>query len=509
MKRSSWNGVVHNVRTLTGRVETASQAQAVSDDAGFTLVELLIVVVILPLVIGAMSLGLISVFSLQDGVSGRLVDSASVQVVSSVFLKDVQSAGLLTAPTAPASTTPKCGSALASPPTQTQLLGLAWNGSGSSPSGFQNHVSYVTELDGTQYSLIRQFCTGGSTIATSTTMIATNIDGTLTTAPDIACATASATCSSSGARNGWITTDGVTGVTLSVYGIIHHGSGTSSTAFQYALVATPRILKVAGSGVVPSFSPLTLLDSGGSCNVSPDGPAWRMWASGNGVLSIISGGQYGAMAVGSACPGGVSFKSANPTVNVSAILSYNPAGILSNTHPPGIVTGLTGPIADPFASLAPPINDPTNPGTCQLVLGLMTCSPGFYAADPGTTYGTTLDFKSGAYYFNAGLSLGTATNSDGLGVLFYVPNGGVTFNKGNAIQLPGLAAFDGIAIWDAGTSPITLTNPPGTYAGGGIYAPMSGVDGSSTNGNTGSITTTFIVALYVDVSNNFQLYIGQ
>ncbi len=62
----------------------------------------------MPLVIGALAVGLLSVFSLQSSVSNRLTDSGDAQVVSVNFQNDVQSASLITtanspvtAPTAP------------------------------------------------------------------------------------------------------------------------------------------------------------------------------------------------------------------------------------------------------------------------------------------------------------------------------------------------------------------------------------------------------------------------
>ena len=61
-------------------------------EGGFTLIELVIVCAVLPLVIGAISVALISVFSLQSSVSGRLSDSGDAQVVSTNFEKDVQGA---------------------------------------------------------------------------------------------------------------------------------------------------------------------------------------------------------------------------------------------------------------------------------------------------------------------------------------------------------------------------------------------------------------------------------
>ncbi len=67
-----------------------------SGNDGFTLVELLIVLVILPLVVGALALGLVSVFSLQSSVSSRLADTSDSQVVEANYQNDVASAGEVT-----------------------------------------------------------------------------------------------------------------------------------------------------------------------------------------------------------------------------------------------------------------------------------------------------------------------------------------------------------------------------------------------------------------------------
>jgi prepilin-type N-terminal cleavage/methylation domain-containing protein len=86
------------------------------DEEGFTLIELLITVVILPLIVGALTLALVSVFSLQGGVSNRISDSADAQTVSANFANDVQSAALVTTDSTSTNPAP-CGSS-------SQILGL-------------------------------------------------------------------------------------------------------------------------------------------------------------------------------------------------------------------------------------------------------------------------------------------------------------------------------------------------------------------------------------------------
>jgi prepilin-type N-terminal cleavage/methylation domain-containing protein len=123
------------------------------DDEGFTLVELLIVVTVLPLIIGGLTVGLLSVFSLQSSVSNRLSNTADSQMVSSNFANDVQSAQQIT--TAPNNGSAQCGQG-------TQLMGLEWNPQGTSGT-YSNVVSYVDVLNGSTYSLVRQYCSSGFT----------------------------------------------------------------------------------------------------------------------------------------------------------------------------------------------------------------------------------------------------------------------------------------------------------------------------------------------------------
>lgn len=122
------------------------------DDQGFTLLELLIVMAVVPIIVGALAAGLIAVFSLQSGVADRLGDSSDAQVVAASFTKDVQGATSITT-----SATPLCGSG-------TQLLGLEWGGSADVI------VSYVEQQSGTTstYALVRNECDSGfSSTATS------------------------------------------------------------------------------------------------------------------------------------------------------------------------------------------------------------------------------------------------------------------------------------------------------------------------------------------------------
>lgn len=200
------------------------------DDGGFTLIELLVVVAIMPIIVGALSLGLVSILSLQSGVSGRLADSGDAQVVSVNFGNDVQSAANITTVTAA-----QCGSGK-------QLLGLEWN-PGLQSGNFQTVVSYVVvaNANGMTSSLIRQYCTGGSSTPTNSVTVSSDVPNSQpppTIAPP---------SSNTAAMGGWTPTAGVTSVTFPITG--------SASNYSYAEVAVPG--QSANSNQVSTITPPT------------------------------------------------------------------------------------------------------------------------------------------------------------------------------------------------------------------------------------------------------------
>src|SRR5665213_506013 len=128
-------------RGVNGAKLAHSRIARNKNDRGFTLVELLIVLTIVPIIIGALSAGLLAVFSMQNSVSNRLSNSSDSQIVSANYIQDVQAAQRIT--TANMATAPGCGAA-----SQTQLLGLEWDLQGAA---FQTVVSYVVVQVGSKY----------------------------------------------------------------------------------------------------------------------------------------------------------------------------------------------------------------------------------------------------------------------------------------------------------------------------------------------------------------------
>jgi hypothetical protein len=157
----------------------ANRAGSRNED-GFTLIELVIVTLVLPIVIGAIALALVSIFSIQGSVSGRLTGSGDAQVMSSNFEEDVQSAALVSAPLqgikyiAPTNPAPCASAAQSGDP---QVLGLQWGG--GQTGALQTEVSYVEVPvvvgSSTTYKLVRNVCQIGSTIPTATSVVSYNV----------------------------------------------------------------------------------------------------------------------------------------------------------------------------------------------------------------------------------------------------------------------------------------------------------------------------------------------
>ena len=123
------------------------------EEGGFTLIELIIVALIIPIIIGAITLALISIFSLQSSTTSRVSDSSDAQVVSSNFQTDVQNATLITSasPSSPQCTpaSPIAGGV--------QVLGLQSAANGGTV------ISYEEVPNGNSgYSLMRYVCQGGA-----------------------------------------------------------------------------------------------------------------------------------------------------------------------------------------------------------------------------------------------------------------------------------------------------------------------------------------------------------
>jgi len=196
-------------------------------DGGFTLVELIIVVAITPLIIGAIAVGLVQIFSLQGTVSNRLQNSVDTQVINTALSKDVENSAFVTTDASSTSPVP-CGSG-----TFTQLLGLQWNGG-------TDVVTYATVANGTAttVNLVRNYCQSGS--LTSSSILAYNVSVSQGV-PSVTCLATYSSCvsststSSGTASSGWLTSTEVEEVSFSVSEVTTASQGV----YSFTLAAFP------------------------------------------------------------------------------------------------------------------------------------------------------------------------------------------------------------------------------------------------------------------------------
>jgi prepilin-type N-terminal cleavage/methylation domain-containing protein len=194
---------------------TMNARRGSDSEGGFSLVELLVVLAVLPIIVTALSLAIIAMLNLQGSTTHSVADSADAQTVSAYYEQDVQSAAKITTL---ASATP-CGPG-------TQLLGLEWN-LNAQTGQYQSVVSYVEVGSSPNLSLVRQYCASGpSATATSSTYVSHDLPVGLIV-PVITPA-----AKSTAAGSGWTSTVGVTGVSFSV--------DEPGSSFTYNLFAVPR-----------------------------------------------------------------------------------------------------------------------------------------------------------------------------------------------------------------------------------------------------------------------------
>ena len=218
------------------------------DESGFTLIELVVVIAVLPVVVGAMVAGLLSIMTITPTISNKLSDSGDAEVLSASFTKDVQGASMVTA--AAASTSPAaCGRG-------TQLLGLQY------PNGQWISYSLVTNGAGPTavQNLYRNTCqtSGGVPSVTSSAIVSHDVVNTSGTGPPAAMVTCTNSTAASCAgtlpnqawQTGWVSTAQVSTIALPLTYV--------ASNYQQTMTASP-------SGGVNSGNPSTLNTSPYNC----------------------------------------------------------------------------------------------------------------------------------------------------------------------------------------------------------------------------------------------------
>jgi prepilin-type N-terminal cleavage/methylation domain-containing protein len=418
------------------RPDRGSACAITQDEGGFTLVELLIVTVIVPVIIGALSLSLVSVFSLQTSVSSRLGDSANSQVVTTNFTTDIQGATQIIT-----------GASVAQCGTGTQILALQL-GSGV-------YLGYDEVLQsGSLYTLVRNQCTNSGVSDTPGTLFqSTNL------AYDVA-----APCSGSLVTNcltmtsypssiptsSWTSTQGITSVVFGLY--------APKSKYAYTISAEPL-------GADSTVGNLGTTSQGDSCGFAL--PGTGTYAS---QLCFFDFSKYFAngtvpnnTTVTEYVPGGYKLTATlSVTGQTNVVAAHFPtysAAFLGNANNSG----------SPFYSgVGCPSSDPTTYVSGSQTYGTTSCiSPAIYQQGSGTTTVTlsniTLTTVTGAMATGYEVVTADAETTDANESQTWTSNLG--FNQ--VPDLPGGTTLD------AQGNACSSTDANGNPVGGGDITPST------------------------------------
>lgn len=395
-------------------------------EEGFTLIELLIVLVILPLVMGAITVVLITTLKDQQGVQGRVTDSAASATATSFFVRDVQSASYVTtsATTTPHQCTPTPG--LGTPPLL--LLGLQLQAVAPAAPSVVSY--YMVTPSNAPPELVRYICTNGSSVPQSRDLLSDDLSASDPPVPVVPCISPTPTSIPQGVTcspgQGWTPTYLVSAVTLNVTQGQNCPTAAACPLYQYTLTGLPQ----SGIPVPPVVQPcgvLTLLGAGTDVSFAA-AASQTVQASGPIVLDSGYTGNpaiYGAFifndAVTATSSPSCSSIPASDSLEIYDCQGTASSGSSANFQPcptsgshdpvsPGITVS-PAPVqtvampSDPMAAWAQENAGGANitvTGTGSCTTGtMMTCEPGLYPNGLSIANGKTVKFDAGNYQFGS------------------------------------------------------------------------------------------------------------
>jgi len=439
-----------------------------ADEEGFTLIELVIVLVILPMIIGGVTIAMITSLRAADtrspsdpacktdptcaqSTAERIAESHDSQITSATLVRDVQTATSLETTTS-VPLCPRSGTQ------RQQVLGLEWI------LGSRTYaISYMVVPVGTfgSYSLVRQTCINGSFQSSLTA--SHNLSSATGVAVNLICSSSDANC----------VQDTQSGPTSSLNISLVEVKVSESSGFNFSLTASPRQYLDSTSGpnsateaLVASTPPLLLGPGGAQC------------APGNEGLTV-----YGTLAVNSSAGGSV--KVGNQGLTAQQVYSQNP-----NTGGSGPVSGSynsTG--SSPYAN-GPALVDPYSVLPSPSAFAANTyvySSPLTQGNDPTDPTHTRL--LSGIYILRQGMS-GSLTSDPG-GVFFYVTGGAVSLTGNSSLNLSAMTSglYADILLYQvpADTSSMSLQGTPSVTALNGVIDVWSATVNLSGNSSVAAL----------------------
>ena len=428
-------------------------------DQGFTLIEIVVAIAVTGLVVGGLSVALVSAWHSNEATFTRLVQSHDAQLAASYIVADTINAG---APGSISTTTdaPPCADShiSGSPSSAWAVLSLNWNDPSISAPGGSSSKNVTYLLIG---NVLRRVFYTPSTETCDDSVVGHYV------------ASASATCTIDGSN--WSSSDcslnpqAVT-VTVTESATIDC-TGPQTSAYSYSLTGKFRLVPPGGSLFPGSTPPPTslawlTLGSDATCSNSPFG----LDASTHFNVS-------GSVAINGSSPMVVS----NGDIEIDGDAELSPSSTQQdqNAH-----------VADPLAALPAPTS------SRQDNTGNLADGPGEYTT-PVTVYSTNSPppLAPGIYIFDSGIRIGrdvTITNAPG-GVMFYLAGGGIRMSRSSGISLtaPGSGTYSNIVISQSRSDPaVDMFNGNGTiHLDGVVYVPDGEVEltGSLSIPSVGSI----------------------
>ncbi len=410
-------------------------------DAGFTLVELLIALVLSTIIGGVIVAAMITSLNASSSTTAQVNDSTDAGLVSAFLFRDAQAAGATNAATGLLDTTvgvstvaDTAGWAGCTQP-GTLVVRFSWLDRTDIANVHTVVASYALDSTG---QLTRRLCQNG----TSTDVV---LGHTVTAA--------SASCEPDPTCSGLA---GTVAVTLT-------GSG-QRVPLTYTLRASVRpdhqTLPVAANSSPVPFLALADPASKSACPTVSLGGTGAITVMGDALVSA----QCGTNAI---------------TGNTKML---QPSGTTA------VISGLT----DPFAAVTPP-KASCGAGTNPTPLGASPAADAVVVYPSPVVISVTQNFKPGRYVFCKGLVIDKGANVSGTGVLLYVAGGTMTVDPNAIVDLSPTVTGDyaNLLVWVATPQTVTLSEGQDVDSYRGfVYAPSSEVDLIGTSAtNVGGIIT--------------------
>ena len=415
---------------------TGSGAANGHDDAGFTLIEVLVAIVIQGLIMSALCSAFVGILRGSSQVSQSLSRSGDARIVAHYVASDA--AQFRVGRRCRSSTRPR----VPSPPVAgaaTPVARFKWDSTSASATTTANIVNYV--LVGNV--LLRRQCVAGTLL--SDAAVATSVQSVSVVCAPTACG----------------------GSPTSIAVTITETPDSNGSVYVYTLDAAFRQLIGAGPPTVPSS--LVAL-GGGSCT---GGVATGVNVAGTAAMRVYGNVKVNAPdAAGSpACKAmSLGTSAGNYTAGGTQILTGGSCAASGSSTCPAY-SAYSPAFADPYAGMAAPstVGLPSRTGCPS-----GTALPGVYAST--LTLSANCTFASGVYVLQNGLSITsgpTAISGAAGGVFFYLPGGTFAETGTATVNLTAMSSdtYAGVLMWRTGSTATPISNSGPLTLNGALYAP--------------------------------------